>query len=172
MYDLFKQLDGRHPWRAVSEVGYVDYRAHRRDGGRVIYFNFDLARELGLIPANHASQVTAALERVILDTFALQIINEYDEQNGLAGINPKTVLPRKYMATRYLQAQHKDKRGLHSGDGRAIWNGQIKTARMTFDVSSRGTGATRLSPGAQIAQQPVKTGDDTWGYCCGRADLD
>src|SRR5436189_127798 len=58
------------------------------------------------------------------------------------------------------------------GDGRAIWNGQIKTARCTWDVSSRGTGATRLSPGAQIAGEPVKTGDDSWGYSCGRAELD
>src|SRR5439155_24822906 len=40
------------------------------------------------------------------------------------------------------------------------------------DVSSRGTGATRLSPGAQIAGQPVKTGDDSWGYSCGTAELD
>src|SRR5439155_21879396 len=40
------------------------------------------------------------------------------------------------------------------------------------DVSSRGTGATILSPGAQIAGQPVKTGDDSWGYSCGRAELD
>jgi hypothetical protein len=79
MYDSFRQLDGRHPWRRVSEQGYVDYRVRRRDGGRVVSFNFDLARELGLIPQNHASQITAALERVILDTFALQILNEYDE---------------------------------------------------------------------------------------------
>lgn len=172
MYDSFKQLDGQHPWRGVSDLGYVDYRARRREGGRVIYFNYDLARELALIPANHANHITPALERVILDTFALQIINEYDEQNKLDRTTRGKAASRKYMATRYLQAQHKDKRGLHSGDGRAIWNGQIKTAKLTFDVSSRGTGATRLSPGAQIAGCPVKTGDDSYGYSCGRADLD
>ena len=27
-------------------------------------------------------------------------------------------------------------------------------------------------PRAQIADGPVKTGDDTWGYSCGTADLD
>ena len=76
------------------------------------------------------------------------------------------------MATRYLQAQHKDKRGLHSGDGRAIWNGRVKAGRRDVRRLRRGTGATRLSPGAQIAGVPVKTGDDSYGYSCGTADLD
>jgi hypothetical protein len=76
------------------------------------------------------------------------------------------------MATRYLQAQHKDKRGRTSGDGRAIWNGTVRAGGITFDVSSRGTGATRLSPGAQVADQPVKTGDASYGYSCGQAELD
>ena len=76
------------------------------------------------------------------------------------------------MATRYLQSQHKDKRGRTSGDGRAIWNGTVRAGGITFDVSSRGTGATRLSPGAQVAGVPVKTGDASYGYSCGRADLD
>ena len=77
------------------------------------------------------------------------------------------------MATRYLQAQHKDKRGLHSGDGRAIWLGTLKAGRVMYDVSARGTGATCLSPGYQLAAgEPVKTGDDSYGYSCGTADLD
>jgi uncharacterized protein YdiU (UPF0061 family) len=171
MYDRFKLLDGRHPWRAVSAHGYVDYHARTRSGGRVIYFNYALAKELDLIPQNHAKRMTGALEKTILETFALQIVNEYDLAHP-ESYDPKTVRQHPYMATRYLQLQHKDKRGKTSGDGRAIWNGTIKTRRMTFDVSSRGTGATRLSPGAQVANKPVKTGDDTWGYCCGRADLD
>src|SRR5262249_27737447 len=65
------------------------------------------------------------------------------------------------------------KRGLTSGDGRGIWNGSVRTHRgITYDISSRGTGATCLSPGAQLANGPVKTGDDSWGYSCGTADLD
>src|SRR5688572_30646429 len=171
MYEKLKSLNGDHPWRDVSPHGFVDYRARYRAGGRVVYFNYNLARELGIIPPNHADTMTPRLERALLDTFSLQIINEYDEMSG--GRFPReSVKPRPYMATRYLQAQHKDKRGLTSGDGRAIWNGCIKTSKLTFDVSSRGTGATRLSPGAQVAGQPVKTGDSSWGYCCGRADLD
>jgi uncharacterized protein YdiU (UPF0061 family) len=171
MYEKFKLLDGRHPWRAASPHGYVDYHARTRAGGKVCYFNHALAKELDLIPQNHARRMTAALEKAILDTFALQIVNEYDLAHP-EQYDPKSVRPHPYMATRYLQLQHPDKRGKTSGDGRAIWNGTIRTRRMTFDVSSRGTGATSLSPGAQIAGKPVKTGDDTWGYSCGRADLD
>jgi hypothetical protein len=167
----FKSLDGRHPWRDVAADGYVDYRVVARSGGRVAWFNFDLAKELELIPANHAHQLTRDLEADVLQTFALRIINEYDLANG-HDYNSGDVRPNPYMATRYLQAQHKDKRGLKSGDGRAIWNGCIKTNRKTYDVSSRGTGATCLSPGAQIAGVPVKTGDDSWGYSCGTAELD
>ena len=171
MYDKFSQLDGRHAWRDVCRDGYVDYRVRPRTGGRVIYFNFELAIELELIPPNHARRLNRRLEQTILDTFALRIINEYDLAKGDA-IEDESIRPNAYMATRYLQAQHKDKRGLHSGDGRAIWNGSIRSAKLIWDLSSRGTGATCLSPGAQIAGVPVKTGDDTWGYCCGTAELD
>jgi hypothetical protein len=171
MHDRFQSLDGSHPWREVCADGYIDYRARHRDGGSVVYFNFDLAKELSLIPANHAPRMTRALEESILQTFALQIINEYDLAHN-AKLEREAVTPQAYMATRYLQAQHKDKRGLTSGDGRAIWNGCIHSKGKTYDISSRGTGATCLSPGAQVAGQPVKTGDDSWGYSCGTADLD
>lgn len=175
MYDKLKSLDGRHPWRDVSPDGYVDYHVRPRAGGRVMYFNYALGRELDLIPTNHADRMDARLERALLDAFALQIINEYDlahGSNAALAATAQAARPHPYMATRYLQAQHKDKRGRTSGDGRAIWNGTVRTGGMTFDVSSRGTGATRLSPGAQVAGKPVKTGDDSWGYSCGRADLD
>src|SRR5438552_4917342 len=76
------------------------------------------------------------------------------------------------MATRYLQTQHHNKRGRTSGDGRSIWNGYLKTESLIFDISSRGTGATILSPGAQKADGIVKTGDESYGYSSGLADLD
>jgi Protein adenylyltransferase SelO len=171
MYDRFHSLDGSHPWREVCADGYIDYLARRREGGRVAHFNFALAKEMSLIPANHAHGMTRELEQTILDTFAIQIINEYDIAHE-TDESRENVLPKPYMATRYLQAQHKDKRGLTSGDGRAIWNGQIHARGKTWDISSRGTGATCLSPGAQVAGQPVKTGDDSWGYSCGTAELD
>ena len=77
-YARFSLLDGSHPWRDTAPDGYVDYPARYREGGRVAYFNFPLARELGLIPPNHTNRMNARLEERILETFSLQIINEYD----------------------------------------------------------------------------------------------
>jgi hypothetical protein len=57
MYEKFKEIDGRHPWRDVSPDGYVDYQARYRPHGRVLFFNFPLAKEMGLIPPDHPSNV-------------------------------------------------------------------------------------------------------------------
>ena len=148
MYEKFKKLDGTHPWRDVCADGYLDYRARRRPKGRVLYFNFPLAREMELIPLDHPPTLNKELEQVLLETFSLQIINEYDLKLGKK-YPTETVKPGSYMATRYLQTQHRSKQGKTSGDGRSIWNGYLRTSDLIFDISSRGTGATMLSPGAQ-----------------------
>lgn len=171
MYEKFEEIDGRHPWRNVSPDGYVDYQARYRPHGRVLYFNFALAKEMGLIPPDHRASITKDLEQVILDTFSLQIINEYDLELGKK-YPPETLKPQPYMATRYLQIQHRSRQGKTSGDGRSIWNGYIKSDNLIFDISSRGTGATILSPGAQEANEPIPTGDQSYGYSSGLADLD
>lgn len=171
MYEKFKELDGKHPWRDVSPDGFVDYQTRSRSQGRVLYFNFPLAAELELIPADHPPVVNKELEQVILDTFALRIINEHDLKTGKK-YPPETIKPHPYMATRYLQTQHHNKQGKTSGDGRSIWNGFLKTKHLTFDISSRGTGATILSPGAQKSDGAVRTGDESYGYSSGLADLD
>ncbi len=171
MYEKFKELNGTHPWRKVNPDGYVDYQARYRPNGRVLYFNFPLARELELIPACHPPVINKQLERVILETFSLQIINEYDLKHGKK-YSQETVKPGFYMATRYLQTQHRNKQGKTSGDGRSIWNGCLRTRDLTFDISSRGTGATILSPGAQNSDGAVETGDESYGYSSGLADLD
>jgi len=171
MYEKFKELDGRHPWRSVCADGYVDYQARYRPHGRVLYFNFPLAKEMGLIPPDHPASINKDLEQAILDTFSLQIINEYELQRGKK-YPPETIKPHPYMATRYLQTQHRNKRGKTSGDGRSIWNGYINSEKLIFDISSRGTGATILSPGAQNAKGFVATGDFTEGYSSGLAHLD
>ena len=171
VYEAFGQLDGSHPWRQACPDGYLDYQVRRRDGGRVVYFNYALAAEIGLIPRGHPRRMNGRLEKVILDTFALQIINEYDlaHPETWAGAEVK---PGRYMATRYLQLQHRSRSGRTSGDGRAIWNGCVKTAGVTFDVSSRGTGATCLCPAAQASKRPLKTGAGGAAYGTGTADLD
>jgi uncharacterized protein YdiU (UPF0061 family) len=171
MYEKFNEVDGRHPWRSVSPDGYVDYQARYRPHGRVLYFNFPLAKEMGLIPPDHPASINKDLEQAILDTFSLQIINEYDLQRGKK-FPPETIKPHPYMATRYLQTQHRNRQGKTSGDGRSIWNGYIKSENLMFDISSRGTGATILSPGAQTAKGFVATGDYAEGYSSGLADLD
>ncbi|HET6890233.1 MAG TPA: hypothetical protein VFH31_03955 [Pyrinomonadaceae bacterium] len=171
MYEKFKELDGTHAWRDVSPDGYVDYRARYRPNGRVLYFNFPLAREMDLISADHPPTINKELEQVVLETFSLQIINEYDLRNGKK-FSRDTVKPGLYMATRYLQTQHRNKTGKTSGDGRSIWNGFLKGKSLIFDVSSRGTGATILSPGAQKSDGAVETGDESYGYSSGLADLD
>jgi hypothetical protein len=149
----------------------VDYPARYREGGRVAYFNFPLALELGLVPPGHPGRMNARLEEVILETFSLQIINEFDRAHP-ERVKDARVKPGPYMATRYLQLQHKDKRGLTSGDGRSVWNGSLEANGLIFDVSSRGTGATILSPGASEAGKPLPTGDTAHGYASGTADLD
>lgn len=172
MYEKFKELDGTHPWRLVSPDGFVDYQARYRPRGRVLYVNFPLAQELGLIPKNHPHSITKELASAILETFSLTIINEHDLQHGTK-YPADTIRPNLYMATRYLQTQHRNKRGTTSGDGRSIWNGYLKTKHLTFDITSRGTGATILSPGAQDApDRVVKTGDESYGYSSGLAELD
>jgi uncharacterized protein YdiU (UPF0061 family) len=171
MYKKFKELDGTHPWRDVSPDGYVDYQARYRPHGRVLYFNFPLAREMQLIPPHHPPTLTKQLEKVILDTFSLQIINEYDLRSKKKYPND-IMKPRPFMATRYLQIQHRNKQGKTSGDGRSVWNGLLKTKTLTFDISSRGTGATILSPGAQQSDGAVQTGDESYGYSSGLAELD
>ena len=171
MYEKFKEIDGSHPWRDVSPDGYVDYQARIRSQGRVLFFNFPLAKEMELIPEDHLSVINKELEQVILETFSLRIINEHDLETGKK-YSPEAIKPNPYMATRYLQTQHHNKQGKTSGDGRSIWNGFVKTKQLTFDISSRGTGATILSPGAQVANGAVKTGDYSVGYASGLAELD
>lgn len=171
MYEKFKEIDGTHPWRDVSPDGFVDYQARCRSQGRVLYFNFPLAKELELVSPDHPPTINKELERAILETFSLQIVNEHDLKHGKK-YPPESIKPQRYMATRYLQTQHHNKQGKTSGDGRSIWNGFLKTERLMFDISSRGTGATILSPGAQKSDGAVKTGDESYGYSSGLAELD
>ena len=120
MYEKFKEIDGTHPWRLVSPDGYVDYQARYRPRGRVLYVNFSLAEEMGLIPKNQPHTITKELASAILETFSLTIINEHDVKEGTK-FSPETIRPDVYMATRYLQTQHRNKQGKTSGDGRSIW---------------------------------------------------
>lgn len=170
-YSAFDQLDGEHPWRDSVPEGLILYPVRRLSGGKVSYFNFDLAKEMGLIPKSHPRRMTKRLTEKILDTFCLRIINEYDQAHKLR-VSPSTIKPNTYMATRYLQLQHSDKSGRTSGDGRCIWNGIVAANGRVWDVSSRGTGVTALAPGAVQAGEPLKSGNRDHGYGCGMAEID
>lgn len=167
----FDFLDGSHPWQELVTEGYILYPVRKLNEGKVVYFNFQLAKEMGLLPRDHKHKLTKKLEKILLDTFSLRIVNEYDDEHNIT-YHPRVMKPKKYMATRYLQLQHPNKTGKTSGDGRCIWNGCIDFNGTLWDVSSRGTGVTALAPGVVEAGKPLESGNTDFGYGCGLADLD
>ena len=169
-YPRFRRLDGRHPLQRLAPRATVCYRARRRRDGEVAYFNFALAKEMGLLPERHPERLNAALARAILETFALAIINEYDQRRGTR-FPRRDLMPHPYMATRYLQLQHPDRSGRTSGDGRSIWNGTLRHRGVTWDVSSCGTGVTKLCPATAHTGRFYKSGSRVVSYGCGTAAL-
>ena len=170
-YAALAALDGRHPLRDRVPGAVVSYPARRRRDGEIAYFNFRLAREFGLLPADHPDVLTPDLRRTLLDTFGIVIVNEWDQAHGNLP-SARDRLPHEFMATRYLQLQHPDKRGLNSGDGRSIWNGLVETDKGRFDVSSCGTGVTRLCPATSVHGEFFQTGNQIADYGCGTAHIE
>ena len=131
-----------------------------------------MAREIGLISSNHKNILNPDLEKKILETFGIIIINEFDIENCLK-FPTKEIKKNKYMATRYVQLQHENKQGKTSGDGRSIWNGQFKGKNgITYDISSCGTGATCLSPATAKYKKNFQSGDPSISYGCGYSEID
>ncbi len=170
-YSGFATIDGRHPWQTEVPGSHVLYRARQRKNGKIAWFNFDLAKEMGLLSFDHPHVINPQLEAQVLETFAIQIINEYDLINGVK-IPQNEIKPYHYMATRYLQLQHPGKTGITSGDGRSLWNGVWRGNGKTWDITSCGTGATCLSPATHIFKKFFQTGDPSVSYGCGYSDLD
>ena len=123
-YSCFGRLNGEHPFKEQVPLGRIEYNVRFKKGGKVTFFNFELAKEMGLIPKKHCDELNPELEKEILKTFSLVIINEYDLIQKIK-IPEEDVYPNTYMATRYLQLQHPDKCGRTSGDGRSLWNGHF-----------------------------------------------
>jgi uncharacterized protein YdiU (UPF0061 family) len=170
-YLAFSKINGSHPLQMILPEIVVPYKVRQIETAKVAYFNFDLAKEMGLIPNQHPQRLNKNLEATILSTFAIRIINEYDIKKKIP-LETEKVKPNAFMATRYLQLQHTNKKGQTSGDGRSIWNGQLSHKGKVWDVSSRGTGVTCLAPGAVDAGRPLKTGGTQFGYGCGTADME
>lgn len=169
-YAAFSRINGQHPFKEQVPSGRVEYKARYRKGGKVAYFNFQLAKEMGLLPKMHEEKLNPDLEKEILDTFSIVIINEYDVMNDIK-FPEEEIKEHTFMATRYLQLQHPDKSGRTSGDGRTIWNGTIRNNGVTWDVSSCGTGGTKLSPAVNINKKFYQTGDPSISYGCGLAEV-
>ncbi len=169
-YHHFSSINGNHTIKNSIPNSHVDYLARKRKGGKVLYFNFELAKEIGLIPHTHPNKLNPELIKTVLDTFSLVIINEYDIIHQTQ-IEKKEIFDNKYMATRYLQLQHPSKKGETSGDGRSIWNGEVKINGSSWDFSSCGTGVTRLCPATANQNKFFKTGNRSSSYGCGHADL-
>jgi len=170
-YARFREIDGSHALKRAVPDGFVEYRARNLRNAQVVYFNFSLAREMGLVSRRHPDRLNHRLRRAILDTFALVIVNEYDIRRGTR-FPKRDLLPNRYMATRYLQLQHEDKLGRTSGDGRSIWNGSLTHRGVTWDISSCGTGVTRLCPATAEQDKFFKTGSNAASYGCGTATLE
>lgn len=170
-YQRFEMIDGSHPWQEAMEEQVVLYPVRELGKGTVSYFNYRLAKEMGLISLNHSHKMNKDLEKTLLKTFSIQIINEYEQANKIS-YDPSVVKKNMYMATRYLQLQHDSRSGKTSGDGRSIWNGFVQHQGKAWDVSSRGTGVTKLAPGAVKADKPLQTGNEDFGYSCGQMEID
>ncbi len=169
-YELFDRICGHHPLRSAVPGGYVDYAVKTRHGGEVFYFNFALAEEMGLLPAGHRRHLNKTLSDKLLQTFSIEVINEYDIEQGVEA-PAADIRKEKYMATRYLQLQHPGRSGLTSGDGRSIWNGCFTAKGITWDISSCGTGVTALSPATAHEGRHFRSGDKNASYGSGRGDL-
>jgi uncharacterized protein YdiU (UPF0061 family) len=170
-YQKFKKINGKHPLQDQTINSHILYNVRSRKKARTVVFNFALAKEMGLIPESHPEILTKELEQKFIETFALVIINEYDEINNIE-FPKETIRANKYMATRYLQLQHPNKTGKTSGDGRSIWNGVFRGKGKSWDISSCGTGATSLSPATHIQKKFFQTGDPSISYGCGYAEVD
>jgi len=166
---LHEKLKTHELFSKVPEMC-LPYSVKSNPNGEVFYVNESLCLEMGLLEKGPSTKNINELKKEILDTFNLQIINDYDRLNHTS-VSSKDVKPFFCFATRYLQLQHKNNQGKTSGDGRAIWNGTLSHKGRTWDVSSRGTGVTSLAPGMVEAGIPLKTGNTDYGYSCGLSDL-
>ncbi len=170
-YQRFDLIDGTHPWQEALKDQVVLYPVRELNRGKITYFNYRLAKEMGLIPTDHPQKMNKDLEKKLLKTFSIQIINEFEQENKIQ-YDPSIVKKNMYMATRYLQLQHDSRSGKTSGDGRSIWNGCVHHQGKIWDISSRGTGVTKLAPGAVKADKPLQTGNEDFGYSCGQMEID
>ncbi len=74
-FERIRQVNGTHPLKDACPGSYVEYQVRHRKNATVVYFNFDLAREMGLIEADAPNYVTTDLSLALTNAFSIQIIN-------------------------------------------------------------------------------------------------
>ncbi len=58
-YINFSRINGEHDFKKNVPGGRVEYKARYRKGGKVAFFNFELAKEMGLIAKTHPHVLTS-----------------------------------------------------------------------------------------------------------------
>lgn len=123
---------GAHSLRTLGDAFYVDVPMRPIPGAKLAFFNYELARRLGLkIPSDPKE-----LERIMTEFFAVE-----KDPTGQSTL--------KMMATRYLDSGRKGP-GEAMGDGRAVWTGELAIPTpdgkvVSVDFTSKGIGATPLA---------------------------
>ena len=56
-YDRFRLINGNHDFQKAVPQGAVEYSVRLRKGGTLAYFNYDLAKEMGLIARDHPQKM-------------------------------------------------------------------------------------------------------------------
>lgn len=173
-YSRFKQINGTHPFKSTFFT-HVAYPVKPKKHGKIAYFNFSLAKEMGLLSKTHPEKLTDGLTRTLLSCFSIEIINEHEMMKNRKWDQSKNCEQygeEEVIATRYLQLQHPGRSGVSSGDGRSVWNGFCEDKKgRTWDITSCGTGATCLSPATALSGKYFETGDPTVSYGCGLNSL-
>lgn len=62
-YGAFSRINGQHPFKDSVPGGRVEYKARYKKGGKVSFFNFALAKEMGLLPKGHEEKLNPELEK-------------------------------------------------------------------------------------------------------------
>ena len=95
-YAKFDLIDGQHPIQEIVPESTVMYPVRILRSAQVVFFNYDLAIEMGLLPKNHPRKMTAALHKKLVETFSLRIINEFDQKTK-SKFSKADLKPNKYM---------------------------------------------------------------------------
>ncbi len=124
--DWSEIANSQHSLKNLGSEFYIDVPLAPVEGARLVLFNKDAAKRLGLeIPED-----PAALEKMILKNFALFVNKEH----------PTTHM----MATYYLDSGKKEPGGA-LGDGRAVWTGESRSGNFGVDFVLKGIGPTPLA---------------------------